>query len=257
MTSGTIFHLWPIAPFGCEEDNANQNDGNGEQSNSSGNIQGSQRNSGQGSSSSAGGDSGSKATNDDDDDDPYKGLSARELKRLLKDAEDGKTKSDTELQQLRDAQEAAARKEKSELENAQADLKKRDETISTLRSSLARQAIIGAIRDDKRFDWHNPEVVAQQFNSGEVTVDDEGKVTGLAKALTRIAKDESLKFLLAKDNTQQQDSKQNQQQQNNGPTGFQPGQGGTSSSGGNQMPDNIDELVKTMPALRSRIGASQ
>ena len=84
-------------------------------------------------------------------------------------------------------------------------------------------------------------------------VSDDGKVEGLAKELSRIAKDDSLKFLLAKDNTQQgnQQQQQNQNQQQNGSTGFQPGQGGASSGGG--IDPNAKELAELMPALRSRI----
>jgi hypothetical protein len=242
--------------MGADPDDDNGNSGNSGENSGNQNNQGGQGDSGQNQNSGGQGNQNNQST-DDDDDDPYKGLTAKELKKLLSDAENDNTKTAAELQQLRDAQTAAERKKNDENTNLKADVASRDKTIAQLRSALAEQAITGGIRDDKRFEWHNPKVVAQQFNSGEVTVDDDGKVTGLTKALARIAKDESCKFMLAKDNTQQQDDQNNQnnnqQQQNNGPSGFQPGQGGSNSSGSG-ITENYDELVKIMPALRTREG---
>lgn len=249
MDSKSTFCLWPIPPFGGDNDEDGVNDQNSGDGVNNTNNQQQQQNSGS--------NSGDGKSSDDDEDDPYKGLSTKELKRLLKDTEGQKDKSEADKKSLQDKIDAQQRKERTDLENANKDNEAKDATIAQLRSALAKQAITGAIRDDKRFEWHNPDIVAQQFNSGEVTVDDDGKVSGIAKALTRLAKDDSVKFLLAKDNTKENsgnEQQQNNQQQQQGQSGFQPGQGGA-NGGGSQVDPQASELVKTgYTALNTRIG---
>lgn len=236
--------IWQLCPFGFDNDDSGGNDQSNGGDNQGGNNQGQQQN--------------SSSTNDaetDTDDDPYAGLSARELKRIAADnakrAKDAETERDSAKNQL-----TAKEREKLDKEQRQeleiTDLKNEN---AKLRATNAKLALIGAIRDDKRFEWHNPEMVAAQLDSEKVKVDDNGKVEGHLPLLSKIAKDDSLKFMLKSDNTQSNNQQQDtNQQQNSGTsqaTGVQPGQGGANQGG--SMPPNAAELAELMPALRSRI----
>lgn len=248
MSLDSIFTLWPIAPIGAEEkdEGSNSNSDSTGQSGEQSNNQGGQGNSSQ----------SQKKDDDDDADDPYKGLSSRELKKLLKDAEDNGTTAAQELENLR--------REKQEAEDAKlSEDQRKDKQIndltaenSTLRASLAKAAIVNAINENKEYTWNSANIVAQQLDTEKVKVDDKGKVTGLEKELARIANDKSLEFLLAgKKSEESNNNQQDQQQQNNGVTGFQPGQGGATSTGslGGIDATQAAELAKKMPALTSRL----
>lgn len=250
MTLNSFEEIFRIIPFGAEDDGAGNSTGNqGGDSNSQGN----QGNSNQNQQQNQNGTGSTSTSDDDSDDDPYAGMSSKELKRLLKDAEKASLDGKNAAKALQDKIDAENRKKNDDVTNLTNDLEAERNTNKQLRAALAQQAIQNAIRNDTRFEWKNTEIVAQQLNSEIVKVSDDGKVEGLAKELSRIAKDDSLKFLLAKDNTQQgnQQQQQNQNQQQNGSTGFQPGQGGASSGGG--IDPNAKELAELMPALRSRI----
>ncbi|QGJ90051.1 head scaffolding protein [Mycobacterium phage Indlulamithi] len=249
MQSDTNFALWPIPPYGFEDGDGSGNeggDGTGDQNNGGDSNSGQQQqNSGQ----------QQNNNNDDDDDDPYKGLSAKELKRRLKDEENARKSAEGERDS---AKQTLTQKEREKMdENDRLKAEKQDDanTIAELRATNAKLLILGAIRDDSRFEWHNPEIVAQQFNSDEVKVDPKtGKIEGIAKALARVAKDhEYLLKSQKKNDSKDQQRNNSQQQQNNGQshTGFQPGQGGA-SQGGNVNADDA-KLAELMPALRSRL----
>lgn len=246
-----LFALWPIAPFGGdpEGDDGGSNDG-GSQGDSGAAAGGAAQGGAQQGDQSGSGASDSGGADDDDDDDEFDGYSAKELKRLLKDT----TKSKKEVEKARDAlqkkQTEAERAKNDENTNLKNDLASLKDENAALRATVTRQAIIGAIRDDNRFEWFDPTMVAQQLDPDVVKVDDNGKVEGMKAQLTKVAKDHP--FLLKKDNTQ------GGQQQNNGgtgsgtsgPTGFQPGQGGASNGGGE--PDR-KKLAEDYPALAARI----
>lgn len=254
MTFDSTAEIWPVLPFGFDPDPQVQNGGDGAGAGDGANNQQQQQNSGQ---QNNGDQSGASNDDDDDDDeDEYEGLSAKELRRVAKEnaAKAKKAEKDAAA-----AQSTLTAKEREKLDkDQQKDLQITDLTDENakLRGSLSKQALINGILSDRRFEWHNPEIVAAQLNSSMVKVDDDGKVEGLAKDLKRIANDDTLSFLLAKDNTKQNDGsnqqQQNGQQQNNGQqTGLQPGQGGANQGG--SMPPNAKELAELMPALRSRV----
>ncbi len=234
MTFDSSFSLWPILPIGAEENNAGENSPPEDPKSQDG-----QQN--------------PPVNNDDEDDDPYKGLSTKELKRLLKDSESKGEAAEAERNSLQEKIAAEERKKNDENTNLKNDLSSANQTITELRSALAEQAIINGILSDNRYEWNNVGIVAQQLDSTKVKVDDKGKVTNLEKELTRIAQGESTKFLLAKDNTQQSNNGNQQQQNNdnNGPTGFQPGQGGAGSGESNGFSNT--ELAKNYTALASRL----
>ena len=189
---------------------------------------------------------------EDKDDDPYAGLTPKELRRLLADAEGRANTTEADKKKLQDAIDAEQRKKNDENTNLKNDVAARDTTISELRQALSHQALVNSILLDERFTWHNIDDVIHKLPES-VKVDDNGKVSNIAAALGKIAKDNEY---LVKSQQGQQDSQQqqpnNSQQQNNGPTGFQPGQGGANSGGA--LPPNAVELAKNYPALASRTG---
>ena len=235
MTFNKEFALWPILPFGGENqesDSDGNNESNTDNSSQSNNLVG-QRN--------------SENNSSDDEDDPYSGLSAKELRRILRDTEMSKgsieaAKAELE-KKIKDAEDAQLSKE----QKLEKDVTERDSIINTLRATNAKLAIINAINEDSRFQWFNSEVVAQQLNPTVVKVSDDGKVEGIAKELARIAKDHD--YLLKNKGTQQNNNGQ-QKSDDQGPTGFQPGQGGANQGG---TLTNATELAKNYPALANRI----
>lgn len=251
------FALWPIVPFGGEgeEGTGGSNDGG-----SQGDSGGAGGTGGSGGTEGKGGESGSKSTDsgsegDDSDDDEYEGYSSKELKRMLKDKETARKTAEADAKKLRDKETEAQRKKNDDVTNLTNDVNALKDENATLRATVTKQAIIGAIRDDSRFDWFDPNMVAQQLDPEVVKVDDQGRVEGIKSQLTKVAKEHP--FLLKKDNTNNGNGGQGNGQQNNGngsgasgPTGFQPGQGGASNGGGET---DRAKLAEDYPALASRI----
>lgn len=226
----------PLVPFGAEDDGDSSGADQGaatENAVSQGNP-----------AASASAPSGKRAAEDDGDDDEYKDLTPRELRRIAKDLAARAKNIETERDTFKTKVEEQERKTRSHEENLQKDLETERSVNAQLRAVNAKLAILGAIRDDMRYEWHDPEMVAQQLNSDIVKVDENGSVEGLKKELDRIAKDHE--FLLKKKTA----GSQGKQQNTNGPTGFQPGQGGANNNGAGQ-PD-LKELAKHYPALASR-----
>ena len=247
MTFNSISPILRLAPFGAESDEGNVDDSNGE-------VAGSvapQSNQGSGS-SGANAQSGAKgkgfveSQDDSGDDDEYKDLTPRELRRIAKDLAAKAKTIESERDSFKTKVDEQERKTRTHEENLQKDLEAERSANAALRAINARLAILGAIRDDARYEWHDPEMVAQQLNSDVVQVGEDGKVENLKKELDRIAKDHE--FLLKKKNAGRQPNSSGQQP--NGPTGFQPGQGGANNQGSGQ-PD-LKELAKHYPALAGR-----
>lgn len=232
-------------PYGGDNDDGSSGQGTGNTSGNSGqqsNDQGNQGNSGQGNESGSGATRGAKTSGNDDD--PYDGLSAKELKRLLADAEDKSKTFETERDSYKTKVDEQERSQRTREENLDTDLKNARAENDSLKGVNARLAITNEILKDKTHSWHNVDMVAAQLNSDVVKVGDDGKVSNLAKELKRIATDHP--YLLANNQQQQQNTNQGFQQQS-GPTGFQPGQGGAKEG------SNAQELAKKFPALASRI----
>lgn len=234
------FALWPIAPFGAE------NDGDGTGPAVAASDAGVAAAQGDSQSGPAGGSVSQGETAPDDDGDDFKDLSPRELRRIAKDLADKAKSIESERDSFKAKVDEQERKTRSHEENLQKDLEAERNLNSMLKATNARLAILGAIRDDNRYQWHDAEMVAQQLNSDIVKVSEAGTVEGLRKELDRIAKEHT--FLLK----QSAGGKGGQGlAKPNGPTGFQPGQGGANNSGVGG-PD-IKELAKSYPALVSRV----
>lgn len=233
MSFDSISDKWLVLPFGAEDGDEQPQGGEPNAGEPPANSQASQSNS---------------QTDDDDDDDEYEGLTAKELRRIARD--NAKKAKDAE----REASSAKSKLSEEERKKLTADQQKDlqiselTEANTKLRNSLNQQAIINGILSDRRFEWHNPEIVAAQLDSSVVKVTDDGKVDGLPRELKRIATSEDFKFLLAKDNTKKSTQPNNENGQQ---TGVQPGQGGANQGG--SMSPNVKELAEIMPALRSRM----
>jgi hypothetical protein len=244
MTFKPIFALWPITPFGADDESEPQRDIEADNSGQSGGNANNQA--AQGNSSN-----NSENSQNSDEDDPYAGLTARELKRLLKDAEANNTTVAQELKQLQEEKRQAEEAKLSAEEKKDRRISELESQVNSLRTTLVKQAIINAINENKTYEWNSAAIVAQQLDSSKIKVDDNGKVTGLEKELARIANDPNLNFLLRQKNTDENNQQSNNAQQQQGPTGFQPGQGGARN--GNGIPNNAQELAKLIPALNSRL----
>lgn len=245
MISDKTFLLWPIMPFGGEEDPDSTGDENDKDGNEKtlGNTKSSNKS-----------DSGNtkKGESDDktDDDDEYAGFSLAELKRIAADNAQKASEKEVERKKAQDIIDAAERKKNDDITNLTKDLEKERENTAALRATVAKQAIESAIRDDDRWSWHDIEMVAStalQLNS-EISVDNDGKVSGLSATLPKVAKQHP--FLVKETKGSKNNSKDNNQN-GNGPTGFQPGQGGTSNGGGSEV--DTKKLAENYPALASRI----
>ncbi|QNJ59223.1 scaffolding protein [Mycobacterium phage MrMiyagi] len=254
MTFTNPLILWPVLPFGGEEQNegsvGNNDSGqgqSGQQSNGQQN-QGNSQNQG-GSSNSQGSQANSSNT---DDDDPYAGLSAKELKRLLSDTEAKRISAESERDSVKGKLTEKERQEMDEIDRLKAEKEEHTTTIETLRATNAKLALLNAIGNDSRFTWHNTDLVADQLNREIVKVDDRGNVSGLQKELARVAKDHPylLKTEEQQGNSQQQNNQQQQQNSLGVVTGFQPGQGGSNSG---SLDQNAQELAKKYPALANRL----
>lgn len=236
------FALWPIAPFGAESDDGGDGgtvvvpnqEGIAAQSNPP-----------------AGGSVGKPAQatlEDGDDDGDFKDLTPRELRRIARDLAEKAKSIESERDSFKAKVDEQERKTRTNEENLQKDLELERQSNASLRATNARLAILGAIRDDSRYEWHDAEMVAQQLNPEIVRVSENGSVEGLRKELDRIAKEHE--FLL-KRSAGSKGRQQDTGRQPNGPTGFQPGQGGANNNGVGG-PD-IKELAKSYPALVSRV----
>ena len=248
--------LWPIVPFGGEDDEddsgaGNSNDGGNASGNQAG--QGAQSGTGKGNKGTGKGTGASGSASDDDsDDDEFDGFSVAELKRLARDNAQKAKDAEAERKAAQEIIDAEERKKNDDLTNLTKDLEKERQTVQTLRATVVKQAIEASIRDDKRYEWHDVEMVATvagQINP-DISVSDDGKVEGLKATLPKVAKEHP--FLIKTDKSG--GNKNDERQQNNGnfgATGFQPGQGGTSGGNGNEI--NAAALAENYPALAGRV----
>lgn len=85
------------------------------------------------------------------------------------------------------------RKDKTELQNAQADLKKVTEQHTKLQGSftnLARTNAFLIASQQANIAWHNPKVAQKAADLEELEVDEDGNVDGIEAAVKKLAKDQ-------------------------------------------------------------------
>ena len=248
MKQHKAFTLLTVAPFGAETD---EGDNGATVGDSAGSVA-TQSNSGSGAAGASTASpavtqaKGARDSGDSEDDDEYKDLTPRELRRIARDLANKAKTIESERDSFKTKVDEQERKTRTNEENLQKDLEAERSANAALRAINAKLAILGAIRDDSRYEWHDPEMVAQQLNPDVVKVDADGRVENLKKELDRVAKDHE--FLLKKKSAANTQGKQ--PNSGNGPTGFQPGQGGANNNGAGQ-PD-LKELAKSYPALAGR-----
>lgn len=247
------FALWPIPPFGFDDEGEGSGGGDGGQGGQGGQGQGQGNGNGNGSQGNSGGQGGS----DDDDDDPYEGLTAKELKARLAAETRARTTAETDKKALEDEKDATARSKRDKVTNLEADVAAANTEIAELKATNSRLALVNAILNDRDYQWHNANIVAQQLDSSKVTVDPKtGTVDGLKKELKRVSEDHDYLLASKKDDkgqgngNGQGNGQQKRQPYTGGPTGIQPGQGGAANGG--LEPKPIDELMKEYPALAAR-----
>ena len=192
-----------------------------------------------------------KATADDE----FDGLTAKELRRLLSESQNGKKVLDSELAQIKGKLEERERKERTELENYKADVDKLTAENAELKQALETTAITNAILNNRKFQFHDATDVLNNLKITELKVDTKtGQVEGIDLELARVAKEKPFLVLnSAKDDKVEKvqnngSTKQNQNSSPSGPTGFQPGQGGGS---GNGVQETRASLLSKYPILQN------
>jgi hypothetical protein len=176
----------------------------------------------------------------DDDDDAQSGKSSDETvsradyeaqQRRLAAADRRATELDKELKAIKD-------KDKSELERAREEAESATKQFEGLQSENRRLRLQVAFLSDSTVTWHSAEDALMHLERDDsVTIDDDGKVQGMAEAIKRLAKDKE--YLVKKTATT-----------GNGATGPS-GQnvGGAGSGGGNKKTSRAD-YEKKFPALK-------
>lgn len=80
-------------------------------------------------------------------------------------------------------------KDKSELERAQGDLELATKRAADAEAVVQELRIANAFFTNNKHQWQNPDVARKLADMADVKIDDEGKVTGLDKALDKLAKE--------------------------------------------------------------------
>lgn len=243
------FALWPIPPFGGDNrtevnnDDSSSDAGNdGDKDNDSNSSKGASKDNG----SSDESDSDSDEDDDEDEDDEYEGLSAKDLKKRLREANKAGKSTAAELKTLQDAQEKAARKERTELENANKDRDKYKGESEAKDKIIEKQAILQGIITYQDITFHDPKDVIAFINKSDITINDEGEAEGLVKQLKDLAKEKPYLVKSKKGSNNNDDSNNGR----NGSTGTQPGQGAKGKTDANAK--QKQELISTYPALIGR-----
>lgn len=139
-----------------------------------------------------------------------------------------------ELKTLQDANKTEEQKRAERLQELEKASTEKDSTIQDLQLRLA-------FLQDNTYDWHNPQAALRLADLSEVEFKD-GKVTGLDKALKKVAEDNP--YLLKP----KEDNDSSGKGSNGAPTGVTMGNGKKSSG------SNDSQLAQRFPALRGRSG---
>jgi hypothetical protein len=93
-------------------------------------------------------------------------------------------KAEAERDELRKVKDEADRKDKSELENAKADLEARDKALAAKDETIKRLTVENAFMGLKEIEWHNPARALSLVDLSEVEFDPEtGKVKNVKEVL--------------------------------------------------------------------------
>ncbi len=126
-------------------------------------------------------------------------------------------------------------KDKTELERAKRDADEFKAQAEAAQTALKQARVNNAFLTHNAYSWHNPETALSLLNLSEVTISDDGKVTGLDKAIEALAKSDP--YLLKEQDTKGSDLP---------PSGSKVGSG-TKDKGGSA---DREKLLAKYPALR-------
>ena len=135
--------------------------------------------------------------NGDEEEDPYKGLSAAQLKARLADKENlvGKLRKESKGRRIKleKVEKAAAEKKKAEmsdLEKSQARVKELEGKQGDLEAKIKTGKLQTAIeRAATKLEFERPDFAYKLIDLELVEVQDDGEITGIDKALKKLAKD--------------------------------------------------------------------
>lgn len=128
-------------------------------------------------------------------------------------------------------------KDKSELERAQRDAEEFKAKAEAAEQNLKRERVNNAFLMNNKFAWHNAERALSLLDLSEVVISEDGKVTGLDKAIEALAKSDPYLLVPEDGNTKGADL----------PPSGQPVGGGAKS--GKPTTDR-EKLLSKYPALR-------
>lgn len=137
----------------------------------------------------------------------------------------------------------AARKEKTDLENAKADVAKLTEEGEAWKDRYERLALTNAFLIESsraKVQWHDPEVAQAAAGLSALSVGDDGAVDGMAEAIKKLAKEKAFLVTTSGEETGTSGT--------TGKTGTKVGTGKGSTGKPGQLSEQ--ELVKRFPALR-------
>ena len=215
--------IYPIMGASDDDDGGDGTDGGDGAGDDDGDDQGS------GGDGDDAGSAGDQNSNDDRKNPRIKELSdenARYRNRAKK-AEDEKNVALARLKEIDDA-------DKSELDKATSRSTELEGTVESQDDTITKLRIDNAFLTSNKHKWQNPAAALRLIDLSEVEIDEDGKVTGLDKALDKLAKSDA--YLLASDDDDDGDD-------NGTPTGQPP----APRTKGNV---SRDKLVKKYPALR-------
>jgi hypothetical protein len=128
-------------------------------------------------------------------------------------------------------------KDKTELEKAQRDAAEKQAALEQTQLQLKQAQVHNAFLLNNTYQWHNSERALSLLDLSDVTIADDGKVTGLDKAIEALAKSDPY-LLMPKDDTSGSSLP---------PSGSNVGGGAPGSKGGKA---DRDKLLEKYPALR-------
>lgn len=150
------------------------------------------------------------------------------LMNRMKAADRAKTAAEAKVKEFEDKDKTELERATGEAKDLREKLSQRDERIQDLQLELA-------FFKSNKVQWHDPALARKEIDMSLVTVEEDGTVKGMDKALERLAKD---KPFLVKTEEKKQAS----------------GASFNGSSGGKKITTDSEKLAAKYPALRGRGG---
>lgn len=145
-------------------------------------------------------------------------------------ADERAAKVEAELKKLRD-------KDLPEHEKLARDYEEATKTVEALRVTNAQLALDNAFLSDNSYEWQNPKRALQLIDRSQVTIEDDGTVSGMKDALKALATSDPY---LLKPKTEKEPEK---------PGSTAPGNNGNTAA----TKPNVKQMVSRIPALGTRV----